>query len=145
MDFHNILCPIDFADHSEKIIRVALKMAEAGGTITLFHHSVLIAPIQSPDVPLGFEADKELLDYAQKKLDEVATNLKKVNPTINFKTHHSYQQSLTDSITELVDKNKMDLIVMGTHGRTGIGRLLMGSVAEDVLRHASCPVFLIKV
>ena len=39
---------------------------------------------------------------------------------------------------------KCDLIVMGTHGRTGLGRLLMGSVAEQVVRNASCPVLTVK-
>jgi nucleotide-binding universal stress UspA family protein len=48
-------------------------------------------------------------------------------------------------IIELARALKSDLIVMGTHGRTGVGRLLMGSVAEAVLRRAHCPVLTLKV
>jgi nucleotide-binding universal stress UspA family protein len=48
-------------------------------------------------------------------------------------------------IVELARKSKCDLIVMGTHGRTGLGRLLMGSVAEIVLRKSQCPVLTVKL
>ena len=47
-------------------------------------------------------------------------------------------------IVELAKEKGVDLIVMGTHGRTGLGRMLMGSVAEAVVRHAPCPVFIFK-
>jgi nucleotide-binding universal stress UspA family protein len=47
-------------------------------------------------------------------------------------------------ILGLAQKVRSDLIVMGTHGRTGLGRLLMGSVAEQVVRHARCPVLTVK-
>ena len=49
-----------------------------------------------------------------------------------------------DEIVALAEQEKADLIVMGTHGRTGLGRLLMGSVAEAVVRRTSCPVFTFK-
>lgn len=50
-----------------------------------------------------------------------------------------------DSIVAYATENKIDLIVMSTHGRTGLSRLLFGSVAESVLRHATCPIMLVRV
>ena len=48
------------------------------------------------------------------------------------------------AITQTAENHKCDLIVMGTHGRSGLGRLMLGSVAEEVLRHAACPVLTLK-
>ena len=57
-------------------------------------------------------------------------------------THHSYVRhgQVWKNLAGIIDENKIDLIVVGTHGRSGLGKLLLGSVAEDILRHASCPV-----
>ena len=49
-----------------------------------------------------------------------------------------------EQILKVADEVKADLIVIGSHGRTGLGRLLMGSVAEEVLRHATCPVLTVR-
>jgi universal stress protein A len=145
MTFKNILCPIDFSDNSSKIVELAVKLAEQHGHIILFHHSVLISPVQGPDAAVAFEADQELRDMAKKQLDDMAADLKAKYPSRTFETHHSFLHSMTDEINSLAKEKAIDVIVMGTHGRTGLSRLLMGSIAEDVLRHAACPVFLVKV
>jgi nucleotide-binding universal stress UspA family protein len=56
--------------------------------------------------------------------------------------HHTYirRGKMPDVISEIVDKQRIDLLVVGTHGGTGVGKLLMGSVAEGIVRHATCPV-----
>jgi universal stress protein A len=145
MTFKNILCPVDFSDSSSKIVELAIKLSEEDGNIILFHHSVLISPLQGPDVAVGFEADQELRDMAKSQLDDMAASLKSNYPTRTFETCHSFLKSMTDEINDLAKEKNVDIIVMGTHGRTGLKRLLMGSIAEDVLRHAECPVFLVKV
>lgn len=145
MTFKNILCPVDFSDSSSKIVELAIKLSEADGNIILFHHSVLISPVQGPEAAIGFEADQELRDLAKSQLDDMATSLKSKYPTHTFETYHSFLKSITDEINDISKERKVDVIVMGTHGRTGLKRLLMGSIAEDVLRHADCPVFLVKV
>ena len=58
--------------------------------------------------------------------------------------HHMATGDPAGEIVSFAEKEKVDLIVMGTHGRTGLGRLLMGSVAEAVVRRAPCPVFTFK-
>lgn len=145
MTFKNILCPIDFSDNSSKIVELAVKLAEQHGHIVLFHHSVLISPVQGPDAAIGFEADQELRDMAKQQLDDMAAEFKSKYPTRTFETHHSFLHSMTDEINNVIKEKHIDIVVMGTHGRTGLKRLLMGSIAEDVLRHAECPVFLMKV
>jgi len=56
--------------------------------------------------------------------------------------HHTYirRGKIWNVIAEIVDKQRIDLLIIGTHGRTGVGKLLMGSVAEGIVRHAPCPV-----
>jgi universal stress protein A len=145
MTFKNILCPLDFSENMDKVINIAVKLAEDGASITLFHHSVLITPMSPADAAIVFEADQDAKEYSAKHLEELAEKLNAKNPKINFATHHSYLKSITDEINDLVKKNKIDLIVMGSHGRTGLSRLFMGSVAEDIFRNASCPVFMVKL
>jgi nucleotide-binding universal stress UspA family protein len=145
MTFKNILCPVDFSDSSSKIVELAIKLSEVDGNIILFHHSVLISPVQGPEAAIGFEADQELRDLAKSQLDEMAASLKSKYPTRTLETYHSFLKNMVDEINELAKEKHVDIIVMGTHGRTGLKRLLLGSIAEDVLRHAECPVFLVKV
>ena len=75
----------------------------------------------------------------------MAASLKSKYPTRTLETYHSFLKNMVDEINELAKEKHVDIIVMGTHGRTGLKRLLLGSIAEDVLRHAECPVFLAKV
>ena len=145
MTFKNIHCPVDFSDSSSKIVELAIKLSEVDGNIILFHHSVLISPVQGPEAAIGFEADQELRDLAKSQLDEMAASLKSKYPTRTLETYHSFLKNMVDEINELAKEKHVDIIVMGTHGRTGLKRLLLGSIAEDVLRHAECPVFLAKV
>jgi nucleotide-binding universal stress UspA family protein len=59
--------------------------------------------------------------------------------------HHLLRGDPATTIVEVAEQENCDLIVMGTHGRTGFARLLMGSVAEAVVRRANCPVFTYKL
>jgi nucleotide-binding universal stress UspA family protein len=72
---------------------------------------------------------------AREKLDHVALRFEGI-------PHHSYVRhgQIWKNLAEIIAEQEVDLIVVGTHGRTGLGKLLLGSVAEDILRHAPCPV-----
>ncbi len=72
---------------------------------------------------------------AKEKLDQIAERFAEI-PHRNYVRHGQVWKNLA----ELVRDNEIDLIVLGTHGRTGLGKLVLGSVAEDILRHAPCPV-----
>jgi nucleotide-binding universal stress UspA family protein len=61
--------------------------------------------------------------------------------TADIKSHsHVRHGQVWKNLAEIIQENNIDLIVLGTHGRTGLGKLLLGSVAENILRHAPCPV-----
>jgi nucleotide-binding universal stress UspA family protein len=72
---------------------------------------------------------------AKDKLDQIAAHFETI-------PHHNYVRHgvVWKNLAEIIEQNEIDLIVVGTHGRTGLGKLLLGSVAEDILHHASCPV-----
>jgi nucleotide-binding universal stress UspA family protein len=72
---------------------------------------------------------------AKEKLQQISGRLEGI-PHRNYVRHGQVWKNLA----EIVEENEIDLIVLGTHGRTGVGKLLQGSVAEDILRHAPCPV-----
>jgi nucleotide-binding universal stress UspA family protein len=74
-------------------------------------------------------------DEAKGKLEELSAHLEGIEHR-NYVRHGQVWKSLAG----IVDENQIDLIVVGTHGRSGFGKLLLGSVAEDILRHAPCPV-----
>ena len=72
---------------------------------------------------------------AKQKLDQISASLAGI-------PHRSYVRhgQVWDNLAGLIDEEQIDLIVLGTHGRGGLGKLLLGSVAENILRHATCPV-----
>jgi len=65
------------------------------------------------------------------------------DPSVSFE-HKLLAGDPAAAIVEAADQENVDLIVLGTHGRTGLTRLLMGSVAENVVRKAKCPVLTVK-
>lgn len=77
---------------------------------------------------------------------ELKAQLEKVKPTIaNVAYEHHFLRGVPSAeIRALAERDHVELIVMSSHGRTGLSRLLMGSVAENVLRHAKCPVLVLK-
>jgi len=72
---------------------------------------------------------------AKEKLDQIAAHFETI-PHRNYVRHGIVWKNLA----AIIEENEVDLIVVGTHGRSGLGKLLLGSVSENILRHASCPV-----
>ena len=72
---------------------------------------------------------------AKEKLDQISSHFETI-PHRNYVRHGLVWRNLAT----IIEANDIDLVVVGTHGRTGLGKLLLGSVAEDILRHAPCPV-----
>ncbi len=73
---------------------------------------------------------------------EAKERLERISLGLGEIPHHCHVRhgQVWQNLAEIVRQNEIDLIVVGTHGRTGLGKLLLGSVAEDILRHAPCPV-----
>ncbi len=142
--FKKILVPTDFSPHSSEAVRTAVDVAQKyGASITLLHvyepvaytlpeGYVLVTPQQLVD--LNSELERRL---GQAKADAEAAGARAV-------TTQLMQGPPPYEIVDFAQQNAVDLIVMGTHGRTGIKHTLLGSIAERVLRKASCPVLTVK-
>ena len=136
MNVTKILVPIDFSEHSEVALGFASKLArDSDAEIHLVHVSEQPLPITE-----GFAGYAPASDLAAER-----EHLHGVKPEGSIQ--HRHELLIGDAAQVLVDyarDNAMDLIVMGTHGRTGFSRLLMGSVAEAVVRQAPCPVLTLR-
>src|SRR5262245_60976502 len=133
-----ILHPTDFSQPCEEAFRVACSLAgDLTARVIVLHVAV------PPPVPLGRWLPPPLPANNREKLEEMLRRLQASAPDIQV----AYRLADGDPAVMVADVAQAagcDLIVMGTHGRTGLGRLLMGSVAERVLRTAPCPVMTVK-
>jgi nucleotide-binding universal stress UspA family protein len=138
-----ILCPIDFSDESKHALDHAVVIAGwYGASLTALHVSmpvflVLQPPVLFAELPTGAptEADREHLESRLRRWVEPAGALG-ITTEVLFDERHNPATSILMCAASL----PADLIVMGTHGRGGFERLLLGSVTEKVLRKATCPV-----
>ena len=135
-----ILVAVDFSAGSAHALQHALEIAEKFGANLLLLH-VVHDPAEAPGFYASKKAGKKVLrnmaQTAEQMMEEfVSTHLKKFK---KFKTHIA--PGLPPSqIVKLAKKAGVDLIVVGTHGRSGLKRLMLGSVADRVIRSAPCPV-----
>ena len=128
-----ILVPTDFSPHANAALAHAMTFAESyGSEIHILNIQVPYGPIE----PLAKEYPGEAA--ARKKLDELDTGTAKVVRALR----RGFAAGPT--ILDYAAENGIDLIVMGSHGYRGIPRLLLGSVAEEVLRGSVCPVLVIR-
>lgn len=144
MNFKTILFPTDYSLTSEHALSVAISMARnCGATLLIAHVS------QREPYPVGESAHSDPSPSAA-ELEQLHSVLPD-DPDVNYEHHFLYGEPGSVEVTKpenvivnFADKRKVDLIVLGTHGRSGFGRLLMGSVAQAVLRAATCPVLTIR-
>lgn len=153
--YEHLLVALDGSPTAERVLEHTEALAKAfGSTVTLFRATVAaevlmaqtatsgqsigdIAPVLDPTPIL--EAERaEAIRY----LNAVAARLKQHN--LNVNTEH-FEGPPADEIVERARALDVSLILMTTHGRSGLGRLVFGSVADSVLRHAPCPVLLVRV
>jgi len=142
-----ILVPVDFSEPSRVAFEYAADMARPlAASVDVIH--VWEAP---SFVPLGSaleagEWNPSLVELvkknAEKALDEFVSAAAKRGLAV--RTSHAEPGSPALAIAEAAKAGRYDLIVMGTHGRTGLSRTLIGSVAERVVRHAPCPVLTVR-
>ncbi len=144
MLFKNILVPYDLSKPSTRAFKVALDVAKKyGSSITVitciegdpWHHKFYDS---RADAELLKKQKKAAADYIS-KLEESA---KKAN--IPFKSRIIKAESIVKELVRFAKSHKFDLIVMGSHGRTGLDKLVLGSVANGVVQRVRCPVLLVK-
>ena len=140
-----ILCPIDFSDSADHAMRYAAALAETfSAELTLLH---VVAPIVAAlpgetALPNTLQADlDELTDACRERMEKTVGALATSGLTVQHKVLNGVPFI---EIIRYAREAETDLIVMGTHGRTGLGHLLIGSVAERVVRKSPCPVLTVK-
>ncbi len=133
-----ILVPTDFSEVSEPVLQIARTLAR-DHQAKLVLMSAPLPPPPSAEVYVPFSDYAGLTAEAERQLAVQAKGITDVTVETRVQVGDT-----GPSIVDIANKCQADLIVMGTHGRTGLTRLLMGSVAEYVLRHAPCPVLTIK-
>jgi len=138
LTIHTILHPTDFSDHSAFALPLACALArDHGARLVLLH----VAP--RPVIVYGEGVIPPLADDYPERLREELHQLQVPDPSIPVDRQFREGDPVTEILAVAEDTNA-DLIVMGTHGRTGLERLLMGSVAEQVMRKAPCPVLTVR-
>ncbi|MEP7267839.1 MAG: universal stress protein [Saprospiraceae bacterium] len=144
-----ILCPIDFSELSDEALEIGIQMAEKyGSAFSLIY--VLPRPAFY-DWTLTGMSNIVLDDYfekskkeVEKKIKSLVSILEKDHPFLDVEHEISDKMDPAQAIVDRAKEIKADLIIMGSHGRKGMNRILMGSVAESVLRHANCGVIIYK-
>jgi len=139
--FRKILVPTDFSEHSDEAFRVALTLARGlGAEVILFHVAQPPAVATEGGSLLANPPKGEAMD-----LWDRFHRFQETDPKV--RVQHEVivaERPNAGYILEILDKLGCDLIVMGTHGRSGLKHLLFGSVAEEVVRRAHCPVMVVK-
>jgi len=138
MKTNKIMFPTDFSHTGDAALEMATVLAhDAGATLLIVH-------VEEP--PVAYGGGEMYYGLPEPAHDEIRRMLKEVVPTrsdVKFE-HRLVTGDPPSAVVRLAEEENVDLIVMGTHGRTGLGRLLMGSVAEAIVRRASCPVLTYK-
>lgn len=136
ISLRNILFATDFSAYSAAALPYAVSLAEKYGAKILAVH-VVPAPVPAPkgswDVTI------------ERKEREVREKLEKIVPKLHGVPHELVvgMGSPWKMLSEIIRDSEVDLVLIGTHGRTGADKLLMGSVAEGIFRRSSCPVLTI--
>lgn len=138
MKAKKILFPTDFSTSSDAPLAYATALARDSGA------TLLIVHVEEPPLAYGggemyYGAPEP--DFAG--LERMLANVRPTDPAVPCE-RRLLTGSPAQTIVELATAEKVDLIVLGTHGRTGLRRLLMGSVAEAVIHAAPCPVLIYR-
>lgn len=134
-----LLVPVDFSETSRKALELAKELSPKLGAEIVILHVFEPPPFAYPDVPLALIQSVYQGTYpaAQRALAELAVGAGGVRSLFR-------EGSADMEILRAAEELSPEFIIMGTHGRRGVRRLLLGSVAEQVIRHAHAPVVTVR-
>jgi nucleotide-binding universal stress UspA family protein len=147
MDYKTILAPTDFSSCSRHAIEHALGLATRYGAevVLLNVYELPTGLLPTTMVPGEGGALLPLREYlvaeSRRQLLPWVEELQRAGVTVHPQVAEG---RASEAILRAADELNADLVVMGTHGRTGLGRMLIGSVTEQVIRHARCPVYVVR-
>jgi nucleotide-binding universal stress UspA family protein len=139
-----ILSPIDFSDSSQAALDVAADFATRFGAELLLFHVVPAIPDLPENVSILKEGeyDQSLDDAAAKRLSDLAAML--VQKNVKARTEVGTANDVGMELVRSAEHNHADMIIIATHGMTGWHKIAFGSVAEKVVKQASCPVLVLR-
>lgn len=134
MSAKKILFPTDFSTASDAALAHAETLAKQAGA------GLLIVHVEEPPLAYGGgELYYGLPEPNSERIQKMLEAVKPADPSVAYE-HRLTMGDPAAEVVRLAEEEKPELIVMGTHGRTGLTRLLMGSVAEAIVRRSPCPV-----
>ena len=138
MNKKNILFPTDFSTASDAALIHAENFAkQSSATLVILH-------VEEPPLAYGGgELYYGLPEPSSERILEMLHDVCPSDPQLTFE-HRLVMGDPSTEIVRIAEEERAELIVLGTHGRTGLSRILMGSVAEAVVRHAPCPVLIYR-
>lgn len=137
MTAKKILFCTDFSHVSDAALPLATSLAHNRGA------SLVILHVHEPPLPSAYAVLSGVIEPDRDALKRVLQRVASADPTVRC----THELAFGDPATEIVrvaEQEGVDMIVIGSHGRTGLPRMLMGSVAEKVLRRARCPIVIFK-
>ena len=135
----HILVPVDCSDASKYALNMAAGLAEQSGARLTLLHIIHVASCYPPD------ALQDMDDIMNCARDSLETTCRGVSPDlIRQKLAVFGKKEISEEIIQAALDLPADLIVIASHGRSGLGRFLQGSIAEKVVRHAPCPVLVMQ-
>jgi universal stress protein A len=141
MKLQKILVPVDFSDNSRRAVDAALEIHRlAGGQITLLFVLEPLIVAFGEALPGDLPTDQERLIAAETEMEKLAAGCEVTTPVESLVV----EGTAWDVICDISDRKQIDLIVIASHGYKGLKRFVLGSTAERVVRHAHCPVLVVK-
>jgi nucleotide-binding universal stress UspA family protein len=145
IDLHRILVPTDFSKHSENALAYAAAFADKFDAELYLLHVVQDLALFVPEAVTNAPPLIPPLDQLTAAVHEAMDRLIDSHQLRRFTVHSEVREgSPFYEITRFAKELDIDLIIMGTHGRTGLVHVLLGSVAEKVVRKAPCPVLTVR-
>lgn len=148
LNIKNILLPTDFSNCATQALEHALYLAKCcNATLHIFHAIVLHQrdphnpAFHFPDLQ---ELQGKLKKTARERMDGDLRASSESEKAVDVVMEEAWGISATGLILEYAEEHQIDLIVMGTHGRRGLGYMFLGSIAEEVVRKSPCPVFTVR-
>jgi nucleotide-binding universal stress UspA family protein len=144
-DWKRVCCPIDFSDASRAAMEVAADLCRRTGAELILLHAYPIPGYTFPDgsVVASPKMMQDLADQAERHLEEWRVQGEKIVGMPRVTADKAVGEPAAEILSFAKDR-RVDLLVMGTHGRTGLEHALMGSIAERVVRRAHCPVLTVR-
>ena len=138
-----ILVPVDFSQHSEAALDYAVELSVKLGAKVHLLNVIGVPAMGVPELGVALTASfiESIVKESQAALDKLA-DARRSKATIGDAMLRT--GDARDVILQTAEEVGAELIVMGTHGRRGVGRMLLGSIAEAVVRTASCPVLTVR-